>query len=75
MIRPQVGKLGRSEMVAVLGTPCAIPPRNNNGDSSVTFSDIYFFAICTPSAKGMDVQVFFFGVDLCLKICAKLFFE
>jgi hypothetical protein len=29
-IRTQVGRHDKSEIVAVCGTPCAIPPRNSN---------------------------------------------
>jgi hypothetical protein len=33
IVRTQMGKHNRPDMVAVYGTPCAIPPRNcNSGD-------------------------------------------
>jgi hypothetical protein len=33
IIRTQVGKHNRSDMIAVYGTPCALPSRNNNSNS------------------------------------------
>jgi hypothetical protein len=35
MIRTQMGKHSSSAMVAVYGTPCAIPPRNSDINSKV----------------------------------------
>jgi hypothetical protein len=35
VIRTQMGKHIRPVMVAVLGTPCAISPRNSNGNSNM----------------------------------------
>jgi hypothetical protein len=43
MIRTQMGTHNKSEIVAVLGTPCAIPPRNVNSNSNRNNRYVIFY--------------------------------
>jgi hypothetical protein len=68
MIRPQMGKHNRSEMIAVHGTPCAIPPRNSNS----IFPTEYIYRFIILSGKNIFLigtrSVFFEVRTECLHI-------
>jgi hypothetical protein len=57
VIRTQIRMHNRSETVAVLGTPCTIPPRNSNSGSYVCKPYIRTPCLCTSALVKQRVDM------------------
>jgi hypothetical protein len=58
MIRTSMGKANRSEMVAMHGTSCAIPPPNSNSNGSI-YVYRFFNVVTQHLARGLGMLISF----------------